>query len=107
MVALALIALTLTAARQPAFAAEPAGRPAAPPSDALDGQDLPPVSPQRAVRIADRTPQVRDQRRRHPKLAPRDIILYTGSDNWGIKYQDGSSGPRLADVTVDGRTGEV
>jgi hypothetical protein len=103
MVALALTTLALVAARQPAVAAEPAGQLAAPSA----GQDLPPVSPQRAVRIADRTPEVRDQRRRHPDLTPRDIVLYTDSSNWGIKYQDGSSGPRLADVTVDGRTGEV
>jgi hypothetical protein len=103
MAVLALTTLALVATRQPAFAAEPAGRPAALPA----AQDLPPVSPQRAVRIADRTSEVRDQRRRHPDLAPRDIVLYTGSGNWGIKYQDGSSATRLADVTVDGRTGEV
>ncbi len=59
------------AARQPAFAAEAAAdrlrrlRNARP----RRSQDLPPVSPQRAVRIADRTPEVREQRRRHPDLS--------------------------------------
>ena len=48
------------------------------------------MSPQRAIRIADRTSEVRDQRRRHPDLAPRDIVLYTDSGNWGIRYRDGS-----------------
>lgn len=111
MVALALTTLALVAARQPAVAAEAAGRPAAPPRSAQTApdvsQELPPVSPQRATRIADRTPQVRDQRRRHPHLTPRDIVLYTDTGNWGIRYQDGSDATKLADVTVDGRTGEV
>ena len=110
MVALALATLALLAGRQPAFAADGAGQPP-PPGNAQTApdarQDLPPVSPERATRIADRTPQVRDQRRRHPNLTARDIILYGGSDNWGIRYQDGSDTTKLAEVTIDGHTGEV
>ncbi len=66
---------------------------------------LPPVSPEQAVRIADRTPQVRGERRHHPDLRPDNITLYKGSSNWGISYLSGRD--KLADVTIDGRTGRV
>ena len=69
---------------------------------------MPPVSPQRAIRIADRTPQVRDERSRHPALRPANVTLFRGSGNWGITYLDGADDDnKLAEVTVDGRTGEV
>jgi hypothetical protein len=68
-------------------------------------QDLPPVSSQEAVRIATRTPQVRSEHNRHPDLRPDTITLFRGSGNWGITYR--SNGKKLADVTVDGRTGRV
>ena len=110
-IACAVVALALLAGRQPAFAAEDAGKPAQPPSTAQTApdarQNLPPVSPERATRIADRTPEVREQRRRHPNLTARDITLFGASGNWGIRYQDGSDATKLAEVTVDGHTGEV
>ena len=66
---------------------------------------LPPIPPKRALEIADRTPQVRGERSRHPDLRPDNITLYKGSGNWGISYLSGRD--KLADVTVDGRTGRV
>jgi len=89
VVALALATLALLAARQPAFAAEP----------------LPAVSADRAIRIADRTPQVRDERTRHPGLQAAQVTFFRGSGNWGVSYE--ADGEELADVTVDGRSGEV
>src|SRR6185503_695917 len=68
-------------------------------------QNLPPVSPREAVRIADRTAQVRSERSRHPDLRPDNITLFKGSGNWGISYLSGRD--KLADITVDGRTGKV
>jgi hypothetical protein len=114
-IACAVVALALLAGRQPAFAAEAAGQPAPPPRNGQTApdarhdlrQDLPPVSPERATRIADRTPEVREQRGRHPNLTARDVILFGGSGDWGIRYQDGSDPTKLAEVTVDGHTGEV
>jgi hypothetical protein len=110
-IACAVVALALLAGRQPAFAAEAAGQPAQPPRNAQTApdtrQNLPPVSPKQATRIADRTPQVREQRRRHPNLTARDITLFGASGNWGIRYQDGADTNKLAEVTVDGHTGEV
>jgi hypothetical protein len=109
--ACALVALVLLAGGQSAYAAGSAGQPAqAPPSAQAPPdvkQDLPPVSPQRAIRIADRTPEVRDQRRRHPNLTAQDITLFQESDNYGIRYQDGSDATKLAEVTVDGHSGRV
>jgi hypothetical protein len=67
--------------------------------------NLPPVKPREAVRIADQTPQVRSERSRHPDLHPDNITLFKGSGNWGISYLSGRT--KLADVTVDGRTGRV
>ncbi len=91
MVVLALAALALLAPREPAFAAtDPA---------------VPPISPKAAIRIADRTPQVRAERRRHPDLQAENVTLYQGSRDWGITYKSGSE--VLADITVDGRTGEI
>src|SRR4051812_1770854 len=66
---------------------------------------LPPISPERAIRIADRTPQVRSERSRHPDLRPDNITLFKGSSNWGISYLSGRD--KLADITIDGRTGRV
>jgi hypothetical protein len=68
-------------------------------------RDTPPVSARQAVRIANRTPQVRSERARHPDLHPDNIALFKGSRNWGISYLSGQD--KLADVTVDGRTGRV
>jgi hypothetical protein len=68
-------------------------------------QNLPAVSPREAIRIADRTPQVRTERERHPDLRPDNVTLFKGSGNWGISYLSGDE--KLADVTVDGRTGRV
>src|SRR5262245_59563908 len=66
---------------------------------------LPPVKPSQAIANADRTPQVRSERSRHPDLRPDNVTLYKGSGNWGISYLSGRD--KLADVTVDGRTGRV
>ena len=63
------------------------------------------VSARKAIRIADRTPEVREERRRHPDLKAANVTFFQGSGNWGITYT--SAGKELADVTVDGRTGEV
>ena len=68
-------------------------------------QNLPPISPRTAVEIADRSPRVRAERSRHPDLRPDNITLFKGSGNWGISYLSGAN--KLADVTVDGRTGRV
>jgi hypothetical protein len=68
-------------------------------------QDLPPVTPAGATRIANRTPQVRDEFRRHPNLRPDNVVLYKGSKNWDVSYLAGKD--KLADVTVDGHTGRV
>jgi hypothetical protein len=68
-------------------------------------QNLPPVSPRQAVRIADRTPQVRSERSRHPDLRPDNVTLFKGSANWGISYLAGTD--KLAEVTVDGSNGRV
>jgi hypothetical protein len=100
----------LTAAREPAFAADAAGRPAAQPRGELViapdvRADMPTVSPRRAIRIADRTPEVREERARHPELRPDNVTLFRGSGNWGISYLAGED--KLADVTVDGDTGAV
>jgi hypothetical protein len=91
-------------------AAQDAGAPPKAPKGTLvvapDVQkNLPPVDPNEAIRIADRTRQVRSERRRHPNLHPDNITLFKGSRNWGISYLSGSD--KLADVTVDGRTGRV
>jgi glycosyl transferase family 87 len=110
MVLLALAGLALLAGRQPAFAADAATRPVAQPKPNLvvapDVQaKLPPISPRRAIAFADRTPEVRAQRRRHPDLRPDQMSLYRKSGNWGITYVSGDD--LLVDVTVDGRTGEI
>ena len=110
MVLIVLAALLLAAGRQPALAADAAPRPAAQPQTGFDlapdvQENLPPVSPRRAVQLADRTPEVREQRRRHPDLRPDNMTLYRKSGNWGISYLSGER--RLVDVTVDGRTGEI
>ena len=104
----ALAALALAAGQQPAFAADAATRPAAQPApdlvvDADVQENLPPVSPKRAIALADRTPEVRAQRRAHPDLRPDNVALYRKSGNWGISYLSGDD--KLADVTVDGTPG--
>jgi len=65
MVALALAAFALPAARQPAFAAEPAAGTAIP---GVPPAEWPLISGRRAVRIADGTAAVREERRRHADL---------------------------------------
>ncbi len=102
MVLFALAALALLAGRQPAFAAEPRSNPAVAPAAQ---ENLPPISPRKATALADRTPEVREERSRHPDLRPANVTLYRGSGNWGISYRSGEN--ELADVTVDGRTGEI
>ena len=102
MVLLALAALALLAGRQPAFAAEPRADLVVAPDVQ---ENLPPVSPKKAIALADRTPEVREERARHPDLRPDNVTLYRGSSNWGISYLSGEN--KLADVTVDGRTGEI
>jgi hypothetical protein len=108
LVLLAVLAIAAVLA-DPA-AAQDAGSPSAAPKGTLlvapDVQkNRPPVGPREAVRIADRTPQVRGERSRHPDLHPDNITLFKGSGNWGISYLSGAD--KLADVTVDGRTGRV
>jgi glycosyl transferase family 87 len=68
-------------------------------------RDPPPVSVREAIRIANRTPQVREEFRRHPDLHPDNVVLYRGSEDWGISYLAGDD--KLADITVDGHTGRV
>jgi len=112
-IALAVTALAITvlvlAAAAPASAQEAGSVPAAPKGTLVVAPDvqahLPPVTPRQAVRIADRTPQVRGERSRHPDLRPDNITLFKGSSNWGISYLSGDK--KLADVTIDGRTGRV
>src|SRR6266545_4487276 len=71
-----------------------------------DAQRNPPaVNPSQAVRIADRTREVRDERSRHPDLHPIGLVLYRGSGNWDITYASGDE--KLADITISGRTGRV
>ncbi len=102
MVLFVLAALALTAERQPAFAAQPQADLIVAP----DVQsDMPPVSVRRAIRIADGTAGVRQQRRRHPALRPDNVVLFRGSGNWSVSYLSGPD--KLADVYVDSRTGRV
>jgi hypothetical protein len=84
-----LFALVLPAGQQPALAAE----------------GPPPVSGRAAIAIADRTPQVRSERTRHPDLRVEEVTLYELTSTWGVSYLSGDK--RLADVTVDARTGKV
>ena len=108
---LVLLAVIATAAlfAAPAAAKGPSPERSAPQGTLLVAPDvqrnLPPITPREAVRIADRTPQVRSERSRHPDLHPDNITLFKGSGNWGISYLSGQD--KLADVTVDGRTGRV
>lgn len=103
---LALLMLLLLSALAAAPAAAQEGAPIGRLAIAPDVQaHLPPIAPKRALEIADRTPQVRGERSRHPDLRPDNITLYKGSGNWGISYLSGRD--KLADVTVDGRTGRV
>jgi len=102
MVALALAAFALPAARQPAFAAEPAAGTAIP---GVPPAEWPLISGRRAVRIADGTAAVRAERRRHANLRSDTVTFYRESRNWGVSYRAG--GKELADVLVDGRTGRV
>jgi hypothetical protein len=99
-----------------AFGAAPAGageqatsQPAAPKGKLLVAPDVqrdaPRISPEEAIRIADRTPEVRSERSRHPDLHPGGVTLYRGSGNWQINYL--SDGKRLADITVSAQTGKV
>jgi glycosyl transferase family 87 len=92
--------LMLPAAGEPAFAAgdQPAPK-------AGDPVTLPPVSPTRALEIANRTAEVRDERSRHPDLRAGNVVLLEGSSNWNISYR--SQGKVLADVVIDGHTGRV
>src|SRR4051812_11891535 len=100
MLASALALVVLPAAGEPAFAAS--GDPAPQVGDPVT---LPPVSPTKALKIANRTPQVRDERSRHPDLRAGNMVLLEGSNNWNISYR--SHGKVLADVLIDGRTGRV
>jgi hypothetical protein len=108
---LALLAVLVIAGllASPAAAQDAGARPEVPKGTLLVAPDvqrnLPPVSPEKAVRIANRTSQVRSERSRHPDLHPDNITLFKGSANWGISYLSGRD--KLADVTVDGRTGRV
>jgi glycosyl transferase family 87 len=68
-------------------------------------RDHPPVTPAQAIRIANRTPQVREERRQHRALRPDNVTLFRGSGNWTISYLSGDA--KLAEVTVNGQTGKV
>ena len=65
----------------------------------------PRISPKQAIAIADRLPQVRQSAGGTPTCAPDSVTLFKASGNWGINYLSGRD--KLADVTIDGRTGEV
>jgi hypothetical protein len=73
--------------------------------------DVPPrgfeLSRNEAVRIADRVPQVREQRAEHPRMRETVVIpLYRGKGaEFNVYYWEGET--VLADVYVDGVTGEV
>jgi hypothetical protein len=105
----ALVALIAAGPAPAAVSADDSPQAAAPKGTLLVAPDvrdnLPPITPEQAVRIANRTPQVRSEFRHHPNLRPDNITLYKGSGNWGISYLAGPD--KLADVTVDGRTGRV
>jgi len=110
VVLFALAALALLAGRQPAFAADGNTQPAPQPRGELvpapEVQGKPtPISPREAIAIADRTPQVRSERGRHPELRLEKVTLYERTMTWVISYLAGED--RLADITVDARTGEV
>ena len=107
---LALLAAIATAALLAAPAAAQGPSPEQAPQGTLlvapDVQrDLPPITPREAVRIANRTPQVQSELSRHPDLHPDNITLFRGSGNWDIAYLSGQD--KLADVTINGRTGRV
>jgi hypothetical protein len=102
MVASVLALMALPAARQPAFAAEPAAQLDVSPEVQ---ENMPSVSASAAIRAAARTPEVRAERRRHPDLRPDRVTLFRGSRNWEVRYASGDRTPVA--VTVDGRTGEV
>jgi hypothetical protein len=63
------------------------------------------ISARDAVRIANRTPEVQSEVSRHRDLRPDSITLVKGSARYRISYLSGRK--KLADVTVDGRTGRV
>src|SRR5881398_986348 len=70
-----------------------------PPSAALAADvaaDAPPPPPQGQLVVS---PSVQRD------LPPDNIVLFNGSKNWGISYLAGKD--KLADITVDGRTGKV
>src|SRR5437588_10441244 len=100
---LVLLAVLATAGLLAAPAIAQDAAPAAPKGTLLVAPDvqkhLPPISPRVAVQIADRTPQVRAERGRHPGLHPDNITLFKGSGNWDISYLSGTN--QLADVAID------
>jgi hypothetical protein len=98
---LAVAVPALTAASHSAFAAERNPQPQA----GADVQAESLIPPRRAVAAADRTPEVRAERRSHPDLHPNEVTYFRGSRNWGVSYVAG--GIKVAEVTVHGRTGEV
>jgi len=107
---LALVAALAVGGTSPAAAAAPSAGKESPPKGTFlvapdVQQETPPISARQAVRIANRTPQVRSELSRHPDLRPQNIALFKGSGNWGISYLSGKD--KLADVTVDGHTGRV
>lgn len=65
---------------------------------------LPRVTPEAAIRTAERTSQVRSQRARHSALR-LDVQIYRDSHNWSLGYFSGAT--KVADVTIDGNSGKV
>ena len=109
LVVLALACLSTCVSAAAAGAKESHGQ-AAPPKGTLVvdpevSRDQPPVGPERAIRIANRTRAVRGELSRHHDLRPDNVVLFQGSRNWAISYLSGRD--KLAEVTVDGRTGKV
>jgi hypothetical protein len=87
----------------PAASAKPAPQPAISVPPDLQ-QYIPQVSPERALRIAEHSPQVRVERSRHPDLLPR-MTIYRDTRDWAISYFSGET--KLVDMTIDGRTGKI
>jgi Glycosyltransferase family 87 len=102
----ALATLTLVVIATPA-AACPASAAARDPqrAPAPDARSERLISPRTALATANRTPEVRAERRNHPDLRPDEVTYLRGSRNWGVSYL--ADDEKLVQVTVDGRTGEV
>jgi hypothetical protein len=66
------------------------------------------VSPRQAAATAERLPQVRAARAKHPTLFRETVApLYTSAPRWEVGYAERGGDRRLLDVEVNGATGKV